>query len=245
MQRERWLAILIAFIWVGSWTCIIAYEWSGESVPSRDDLFWSGERWKEPYVFWGKRHPECRNRFGFWPDGSRMTDDDVDLVGLLIRSVQRDQPSIKTPEQIARDKWADDVAAKIRSCEEDQWIPLVIASAIRELRIQLVAFSLLPPFFIIAGLGLMTRARGIKTRTAGKFIITFGALLSAFAIARFFEYYISDKFNSVVITYLDRDRLAPIWYRPNHPKWPTVGRDFCDTSSSRHRVVVATTDCRF
>jgi hypothetical protein len=59
----------------------------------------------------------------------------------------------------------------------------------------------------------MTRARGIITRTAGKFITTFGALLSAFAIARFFAY-ISDKFNSVVITYLDGDRLALIWYRP-------------------------------
>ena len=127
------------------------------------------------------------------------------------------QSPIETPEQKARDKWTRDVQAKIRSCEEDQWMPLAQASALRQLRIELIesiiVFILLPPFFIIAGLGLMTRARGIITRTAGKFITTFGALLSVFAIAHFFAY-ISHKFNSVVITYLDGDRLAPDWYIP-------------------------------
>jgi hypothetical protein len=208
MQRERWLVILIAFIWVGSWAFVIAHDWAGESVSSQEYLLWGD------YHSWGKQHPECRNRFGFWPDGTRMSDDDVGLFGRLIRSHERRySPSTKTPEQIARDKWADDVAAKIDSCEKDQWMPLVMASAIRTLRIRLLAFSLLPPILILAGLGLMTRATGSITKTVGKLITTLGALIAAVTISAFVAR-ISDQFNTVVITYLDGNRWASIWYKP-------------------------------
>jgi hypothetical protein len=143
MRRERWLAILIALIWFGSRAYVIAHDWSGESVSSWEDRFLN-----EDAFIWGEQHPECRDRFGFWPDGTRMDDSELDSISHVIRSMH--PPSIEPSEKlyrekIARNEWAADIRAKIASCEEAQWMPIAKANAIRKLRIQLVTSSLIPP----------------------------------------------------------------------------------------------------
>jgi hypothetical protein len=147
MRRERWLAILIALIWFGSRAYVISHDWSGESVSSWEDRFLN-----EDAFIWGKQHPECRDRFGFWPDGTRMDDSELDSISHVIRSMH--PPSIEPSEKlyrekIARNEWAADIRAKIASCEEAQWMPIAKASAIRKLRIQLVTSSLIPPVIVL------------------------------------------------------------------------------------------------
>ena len=109
------LWLLISILWLVASAWIITREWSGDSVSSREYLLFN-----EP-VSWGEQHPECRNRFGFWPDGTRMKASEIDDAVYYILAKQR----TLTPEEVARSKWARDVGAKIAACEEAQWMPIV------------------------------------------------------------------------------------------------------------------------
>jgi hypothetical protein len=110
MRRLLWIWALISVGWA---ILIIAPHWSEE--PS------------EP-VFWGDEHPECRDRLGFWPDRTRMEDDD--LYAWLGKSQLSD-----------RQQWARDVWFKIRSCEYTEWGPIEI----QKQRLGLLVFALVPP----------------------------------------------------------------------------------------------------
>src|SRR5204863_3930829 len=122
--------------------------WSGERVSSREYLFFN-----EHPVSWGDQHPECRNRFGFWSDGTRMDPKEFNEVigGVFERDVFIGiikQQRSRTPEEIARDNWAHDVRERTASCEEAQWMPIVKENAIRKERIDLAAFAFLPPIIL-------------------------------------------------------------------------------------------------
>ena len=109
------LWLLISILWLVASAWIITREWSGDSVSSREYLLFN-----EP-VSWGEQHPECRNRFGFWPDGTRMKASEIDDAVYYILAKQR----TLTPEEVARSKWARDVGAKIAACEAARWMPIV------------------------------------------------------------------------------------------------------------------------
>jgi hypothetical protein len=147
MQRAvLWLWILASIFWLVLSVWIISQNWS-------DDQNWSRERvvFARP-LGWGYEHPECRDRLGFWPDGSRMSE--------RVLSEFRN-PRIKTPDEVGREDWARDIREKIASCEEAQWLSIEKANAIREDHIRLVAFALLPPItiFLLGAATLWVRKR--------------------------------------------------------------------------------------
>jgi hypothetical protein len=157
MQRVvLWLWILASIFWLVLPVWIISQNWS-------DDQNWSRERvvFARPWG-WGDQHPECRDRLGFWPDGSRMSEEVLSEVRDIVDGIiDRTNPRIKTPDEVALEEWARDIREKIASCEEAQWLPIEKANAIREDRIRLVAFALLPPItiFLLGAATLWVRKR--------------------------------------------------------------------------------------
>jgi hypothetical protein len=77
MKRAYWLLILLGCLWLGVNGWNVAHYWSGGPLSS-DEYLLSYERPNS----WGDQHPECRDRFGFWPDGERM--DASELRGLIL-----------------------------------------------------------------------------------------------------------------------------------------------------------------
>jgi hypothetical protein len=179
---------LLGCIWLGVNGWNVARYWSGGPLALDENLL----RNEHPDS-WGDQHPECRNRFGVWLDGSRMDASEFREAGSLgymedfFIWLKKDRGESSTPEQAARDKWASDVRQKVSSCEQVQWLPIVKADAIRRERIRLSTIALLPPFLFLAGVGL-TRSRAGKIRTiAGKVIAAAGALGIAVVLAAFVE----------------------------------------------------------
>jgi hypothetical protein len=68
-RGSLWLWVLAGSIWllITGWN--FAHYWSGEPFVSNRSYLSQNEPRS-----WGDQHPECRDRFGFWPDGSRMVD---------------------------------------------------------------------------------------------------------------------------------------------------------------------------
>jgi hypothetical protein len=159
-------------IWLGTSGWNIARYWSGELVSSRPSLLL-----REHPVFRGEQHPECRDLFGFWPDGTRMDVSEFSEYKDIVEQRAR------TPEEVARHNWASDVREKVASCEETQWMPIAKTNAIRKERIRLTVFAILPPFLFLTGVGLMNRATGNISMVAARLTATIGALSIAIVIA--------------------------------------------------------------
>jgi hypothetical protein len=119
LRRLFWVVwALISVCWS---IFIIAPNWSGANLVMPDRYYdWSERRWLPS---WGEEHRGCRDRFAFWPDGSRMDDEDL-----------------SPPEHQAtdRERWVQDVWNKVRSCEIAEWRPI----AIQERRWELWALQL-------------------------------------------------------------------------------------------------------
>lgn len=144
--RSLWFLLLFGAIWFGTWSWIIASHWSAQDVTSREYLLQN-----EFPKHWGVKHPECRKKFAFWPDGKRMNASDLKLSILDAMAPVNE----RTPDQVARDHWVGAIRAKIASCEEAQWLPMAKANAIANERINFLAGAFLPPIILLlAGLGI-------------------------------------------------------------------------------------------
>jgi len=204
-----WPWMLAGSIWllVAGWN--FTHYWSGE--PFVSDSWYLSQ--KEP-ASWGDQHPECRDQFGFWPDGTRMEPKEFEKAGgVFIADIATgilSRQKTRTPEQIARDDWAHDVRRKVAACEEPQWMPVVIANEIRQARIRVITFALLPPFLFLSGLGLIRRATGKISMIAAKCIATVGALGIAVVTASVVGE-ISDKFFEFVIPNLGFHPASFFW----------------------------------
>jgi hypothetical protein len=184
MKRPHWAVIAIAVLSLplNGWN--VVRFWSGGPLASDDEYLMSYERPEN----WGDEHSECRDRFGFWPDGKRMDAGVLDgyvlpKIGGGIFVVGHDEfwrdldrgrgiaNEPRTPDEAVRDKWAHDVRQKILSCEVAQWLPIVKANAIRRERITFLAVALLPPFLLLTGASLI-RGRTRLFRTAEAKIVS-------------------------------------------------------------------------
>jgi hypothetical protein len=133
---------------------LIAINWSGERVSSRESIWFNNK-----YQFeWGDEHPECRNKFAFWPDGKEMNPKYFDTfygtdIGTPV-PLRSDMPA-----DAARD-WVNKVRSEVSDCEEVQWMPIAKADAIRNERIALIAFAFVPPLVLfLAGIGIWSAWR--------------------------------------------------------------------------------------
>ena len=118
-------------------------------------LNWPGENYTERFAFgeapddWRDQHPECRDRYGFWPDGQRMDRSEFQvLVGLWLREfdISIDRRMEKTP----RDEWANDIRRKVSACERPLWLPSAKQALVSEVRVRTVGFVILPPLLLLA-----------------------------------------------------------------------------------------------
>jgi hypothetical protein len=136
---------VISVLWLMVALIAVANDWSGNRVSSRSSLIIN-----EGPSDWGRLHPECRDRLGFWPDGERMPPEVLDdKYGDFIR-----QHRNTSPEAVAKDDWAHKVRAEIEDCEEAQWLPIARDNAIAKERASLLASAFLPPLaFYFVGLG--------------------------------------------------------------------------------------------
>ena len=137
-----WLSLACTGIWLSLAAWDGAQHWS-------DDLVWH----EHPPASWGDQHPECRDRFGFWPDGSRMDAEEFKefIGGFFVRDFFIDDLKRRgeyNSEHEARDKWASTIRQKVADCEEAQWLPEAREAAITKQRIGLIAFAFLPPIII-------------------------------------------------------------------------------------------------
>jgi hypothetical protein len=155
------LCLLVAVCtWLGLTIWQVADHWSYENVDY------------EPPIAWQKQHPECRDRLGIWPDGSRMPAEVLDshTSDAELLSILGIKPS---PEQAAKNEWATDVRDKIASCEKAQWLPNAKAAAVNR-RLRLLVFWLLPPSILFVGfafIGINAIASKI-TMTIGFFLLS-------------------------------------------------------------------------
>jgi hypothetical protein len=135
--------MLISILWLAALAWITAMNWSGERVSTHDALWFNNN-----YHFtWGEEHPECRDRFAFWPDGKEMDARYFEFfydTGIGARIPLRSDMS----PDAARD-WVNKVRREVSECEEAQWMPLAKADAIRKERISLVSIALLPPIILL------------------------------------------------------------------------------------------------
>jgi hypothetical protein len=207
MPRAPSLLWVLVSAWLGIVGWNVAHEWPGERVS--DIHVW----WEHRPHDWGQKHPECRQRYGFWPDGTPMEakqfehDPSIDeAVEFAVKS-RPEYSERRSPEQIARDKWALEVRKKVASCEQAQWEPIVKAGWIRENRITLASSAILPPIIFLLGLGFLARATTNISIVAAKLIATLGAFTVAITVADFIRN-ISDTF----LTFMKGDNLA--LYRP-------------------------------
>jgi hypothetical protein len=200
LKRARWLPILAGSVWLGVTGWNFAHYWSGERVTREYECVSSREclpPLDKPPSSWGGQHPECRNRFAFWPDGAPMQASEFSLGRVIANDILAER-GLKTPEEVARDKWADEVRRKIWTCEWAQWMPIEKTNAIRRERIRVTTFALFPPILFLIGVGLVRRTLGTISTVVAKLIATVGALSIAVVIAMFIGE-ISDKFNGIVV----------------------------------------------
>jgi len=111
--------IFISTLWLTVAGIVIEKNWTNKDL--KEDNFSD-----EAPDSWREQHPECRNRYGFWPDGERMDDSEFKVIGRIwIRELDIQflkSRGLRTPAEIDRDKWAGDVRSKISACERPQWL---------------------------------------------------------------------------------------------------------------------------
>ena len=113
---------------------------------------------------WRKQHPECKDRYGFWPDRQRMDSSEFNVVD---GDWTEDFPIYifdnldgKTPEKEAHNKarynWAQDIRRKVSACERPLWSPerpAWLQAKVREARlpilIGLTAYAIIPPLILL------------------------------------------------------------------------------------------------
>ena len=149
----------LSAIWLAISGLSAVPEWSGEHVSSREYL----RAHEQPYS-WGDKHPECRKKFGYWPDGIQMDAAEFSqFKDFFNRELGLKRTT--TPEQVVRDNWARDVRKKISACEEDQWMPAAKSNAVRKHQIELILLALLPPIaLLLAGATLAWIWRNLRSK---------------------------------------------------------------------------------
>jgi hypothetical protein len=215
-----WLSIVLGCVWLGAWALTLAQNWSGERFSSRDYL----QHVAEPqYYRWGDQHPECRDRFGFWPDGTRMDAKEFNPYKEFFDTLEVERGNRKplTPDEEARRDWAHDVRQRVASCEQDQWAPIAISTAIRNERLTALGIAFLPPISLLSGLGLMIRSKGNITSIAGKLLATVGAGCIAIVIAVLISNVGAEYKNFVLSTLFD-DQNAKIRGSPDSLAGPRL-----------------------
>jgi hypothetical protein len=65
-RRLLWIWALISVGWAIYAIYIIAQNWSREPTGDKP-------------LYWGLEHRKCLDRFAFWPDDTRMDDDDLKI----------------------------------------------------------------------------------------------------------------------------------------------------------------------
>jgi hypothetical protein len=68
--------MLISILWLVVAGGVAVLNWPGEDYTKR---FWS--QLLEAPDDWRDQHPECMDRYGFWPDGQRMERSEFKVVG--------------------------------------------------------------------------------------------------------------------------------------------------------------------
>jgi hypothetical protein len=142
--------MLISVLWlvVGGGHAVL--NWPGEDYTKG---FWP--QLLEAPDDWRDQHPECMDRYGFWPDGQRMERSEFKVVGgfgiwfrELVNGIAEDR-GLRTPEQQARDKWADDIRSKVSACERPLWLPSAKQALVSEARIRTAGLVILPPLLLL------------------------------------------------------------------------------------------------
>jgi hypothetical protein len=104
--------------------------------------------YSRPY-HWEQHHPECLERFRFWPDGSRIEDSDkIYTYSDVVRRYGLRNGGKETPQQAAKDDWLRDVQDKILKCERPQWEPIVKAEAIQDQWLRLILLAIFAPLLL-------------------------------------------------------------------------------------------------
>jgi hypothetical protein len=104
---------------------------------------------------WRDQHPECMDRYGFWPDGQRMGRSEFHVYWLPLIAPRGgyyplNPPLEDTPEQKARYQWLRDTQRKVFDCERPLWLPSAQAVVIRQGRIEATALVILPPLVLLS-----------------------------------------------------------------------------------------------
>jgi hypothetical protein len=90
----------------------------------------------------------------FWPDGQRMERSEFEVgASIWFRELVNgiaENHGMRTPEQQARDKWADDIRSKVSACERPLWLPSAKQALVSEARIKTAGFVILPPLLPLA-----------------------------------------------------------------------------------------------
>jgi|SRR6516165_1856503 len=87
---------------------------------------------------WRDQHPECMDRYGFWPDGQRMGRSEFHVYWLPLTAPRGGYYPLNppgsledTPEQKAHYQWLRDTQRKVFDCERLLWLPSAQAVVIR------------------------------------------------------------------------------------------------------------------
>jgi hypothetical protein len=135
--------------------------------------------------------------------------------------VERGNRKPLIPDEQARRDWWRDVRQRVASCEQDQWAPIAISTAIRNERLAGLGIAFLPPILLLSGLGLMIRSKGNVTSVVGKLIATVGAGCIAIVIAVLISKVGAEYKNFVLSTLFD-DQNAKIRGSPDFLEGPRL-----------------------
>src|SRR5215472_11681366 len=117
--------MLISVLWLVVAGGVAVLNWPGEDYTKR----FSDLSFLRAPDDWRDQHPECMDRYGFWPDGQRMERSEFKVVegfGVWFRELLNDMEKdrgIRTPEQQARDEWANHIRREVSACERPLWLP--------------------------------------------------------------------------------------------------------------------------
>jgi hypothetical protein len=122
--------MLISALWLVVASGIAVKNWPGEDY-AKPDLFPPQPFGEEASNEWRDQHPECKDTYGFWPDGQRMDRSQFEVADgrwlVLDPHLFDDVAPTPTPEQKARNEaryhWAEDIRRKVSACERPLWSP--------------------------------------------------------------------------------------------------------------------------
>jgi hypothetical protein len=153
-QVWKWISVLWLVVAGG----LAIHNWPGED-------YVKGMSFGEAPDEWRDQHPECRDRYGYWPDGQRMdrwefhvwdgmwfTPTTLSLWDDIIPTTPEQRASHRASDEARSkwgSKWADDIREKVSACERPLWLPTAQAVVIREAQSGYIAFALLPPLMLL------------------------------------------------------------------------------------------------